>query len=116
MIASIREKSFSSRLMIATVLFLIAVSAEAFCQESPPPQPQGTPSPNNIVLEAQPEAPLPKAENPQTPSPDAALSPKENTAEACNDRVDNDKDSWVDCDDQDCFCMVFCAQKNKCPQ
>ena len=33
----------------------------------------------------------------------------ENTRAACTDRVDNDGDGHVDCDDQDCQDFTFCA-------
>jgi len=34
----------------------------------------------------------------------------ENTAAACQDRVDNDGDGYVDCQDQDCGMIVTCAR------
>ena len=34
----------------------------------------------------------------------------ENTAAACQDRVDNDGDGYVDCQDQDCGAIVTCAR------
>ena len=37
----------------------------------------------------------------------AAAEP-ENTPVACQDGIDNDQDSWIDCDDQDCGLFVFC--------
>ena len=33
----------------------------------------------------------------------------ENTAAACQDRIDNDGDGYVDCRDQDCGAIVTCA-------
>ena len=40
---------------------------------------------------------------------DEADEAAENTASACRDRVDNDDDGHMDCDDQDCWDFVFCA-------
>lgn len=37
----------------------------------------------------------------------------ENTAEACQDGEDNDEDGFMDCNDQDCSYMVFCAKKEE---
>lgn len=39
-----------------------------------------------------------------------ARAQAENTAAACQDRVDNDLDGYVDCQDQDCNAIVTCAQ------
>jgi hypothetical protein len=37
----------------------------------------------------------------------------ENTAETCQDGEDNDADGFVDCNDQDCSFMIFCAEKKE---
>lgn len=34
---------------------------------------------------------------------------QENHADACRDLIDNDQDGHIDCDDQDCGFMTFCA-------
>ncbi len=39
----------------------------------------------------------------------------ENTAAACQDRVDNDGDGFVDCQDQDCGMIVVCAGRRRGP-
>ena len=36
----------------------------------------------------------------------------ENTLELCQDELDNDDDSFVDCADQDCWALVVCAARN----
>jgi hypothetical protein len=39
----------------------------------------------------------------------------ENSLRACEDGVDNDGDSHVDCNDQDCWGWAFCAQRRAAP-
>ncbi len=43
---------------------------------------------------------------------DCSESISENTPAECRDDQDNDNDGYIDCDDQDCYLFIFCAEQN----
>lgn len=85
-------------------------------------QPAPTPSPAPPQRAVQPGPPQPQPAPPATvrpPPAQPAQSPPargpENTADACRDGQDNDGDGRLDCADQDCSPLSFCAQTPSVP-
>jgi hypothetical protein len=83
---------------------ICALSSGAFAQDAAKASAQK--APKAVKAEAAPTA---------EPAPAPAPPPVENTLDACGDGVDNDGDSHVDCDDQDCEIYAICVQEPEAP-
>ena len=93
-----------------------ASGADAVLPDADPPDADGTPADTGTPDAGAPDTSTPDAGTPDTGTPDAgapdagtpdtgtpdAGTPDTSTPEICNNRTDDDGDSRVDCDDDDC--------------
>ena len=106
---NMKSKTLTSMIYLFSLGVLLVTSA-AFAQNTDAKTATGTVTGGETVAPGDARGTAATAASPQFAS---APSSPENTLATCTDKADNDRDSFVDCDDQDCAIFVACAQQVK---